>query len=130
MSEITYVVVPGWKGSGPGHWQSLWAQQLAGAVRVEQDDWATPNRRDWVQPLKDGEPASASPTLLEAGQRLRLSPVGVVLAALIVGSSITLTVEGGPTLMGLPVFGLLGFLGAAVAGAWLVYSIWRSGGGR
>ncbi|MEB3259683.1 MAG: iron dicitrate transport regulator FecR [Cyanobacteriota bacterium] len=35
-----------------------------------------------VQPLKDGEPASASPTLLEAGQRLRLSPVGVVLALL------------------------------------------------
>lgn len=56
--------------------------------------------------------------------------VGVVLAALIVGSSITLTVKGGPTLMGLPLFGLLGFLGAALAGAWLVYSIWRSGGGR
>ena len=56
--------------------------------------------------------------------------VGVVLAALIIGSSITLTVEGGPTLLGLPLFGLLGFLGAAVAGAWLVLSIWRSGGGR
>ena len=56
--------------------------------------------------------------------------VGVVLAALIIGSSITLTVEGGPTLLGLPVFGLLGFVGAAFAGAWLVLSIWRSGGGR
>ena len=56
--------------------------------------------------------------------------VGVVLAALIIGSSITLTVEGGPTLLGLPAFGLLGFLGAAVAGGWLVLSIWRSGGGR
>lgn len=56
--------------------------------------------------------------------------VGVVLAALIIGSAITLTVDGGPTLVGLPVFGLLGFLGAAVAGAWLVLSIWRSGGGR
>lgn len=56
--------------------------------------------------------------------------VGVVLAALIVGSSIALTVNGGPTLLGLPAFGLLGFLGAAVAGAWLVVSIWRSGGGQ
>lgn len=56
--------------------------------------------------------------------------VGVVLAALIIGSSITLTVDGGPTLMGLPAFGLLGFVGAAIAGAWLVVSIWRSGGGR
>src|SRR5690606_32983000 len=56
--------------------------------------------------------------------------VGVVLAALIVGSSIVLTVGGGPTLLGLPVFGLLGFVGAAIAGAWLILSIWRSGGGR
>ncbi|MGV8941318.1 MAG: ABC1 kinase family protein [Lysobacter sp.] len=55
--------------------------------------------------------------------------VGVVLAALIVGSSIALTVAGGPTLLGLPAFGLLGFVGAAIAGAWLVISIWRSGGG-
>ena len=56
--------------------------------------------------------------------------VGVVTAALIVGSSIVMTVEGGPTLLGLPLFGLLGFLGAAAAGAWLLVSIWRSGGGR
>ncbi|MCE7032966.1 AarF/UbiB family protein [Lysobacter sp. GX 14042] len=56
--------------------------------------------------------------------------VGVVLAALIVGSSIALTVKGGPTLLGLPLFGLLGFVGAAIAGAWLVFSIWRSGGGK
>lgn len=56
--------------------------------------------------------------------------VGVVLAALIIGSSIALTVDGGPTLLGLPAFGLLGFLGAAIAGAWLVLSIWRSGGGK
>lgn len=56
--------------------------------------------------------------------------VGVVLAALIIGSSIALTVNAGPTLLGLPAFGLFGFLGAAIAGAWLVASIWRSGGGK
>lgn len=33
-----------------------------------------------VEPLRDGEPSGAPPSLLEAGQRLRLSPVGVVLA--------------------------------------------------
>lgn len=56
--------------------------------------------------------------------------VGIVTAALIIGSSIVMTVSGGPTLFGLPVFGLLGFLGAGIAGVWLIYSIWRSGGGR
>jgi ubiquinone biosynthesis protein len=53
--------------------------------------------------------------------------IGVITAALIVGSSIVMTVEGGPTLFGLPLFGLLGFLLAFITGAWLVVSIWRSG---
>lgn len=56
--------------------------------------------------------------------------IGIVIAALIIGSSIVLTVSGGPTLLGLPVFGLLGFLGAVLGSLWLLYSIWRSGGGR
>ncbi|KAF1710721.1 ABC1 kinase family protein [Pseudoxanthomonas sacheonensis] len=55
---------------------------------------------------------------------------GLVIAALIIGSSITLTVKGGPTLLGLPFFGLLGFAGASLAGLWLLWSIFRSGGGR
>jgi ubiquinone biosynthesis protein len=56
--------------------------------------------------------------------------IGIVIAALIVGSSIVMTVSGGPTLLGLPVFGLLGFLGAVLGSLWLLYSIRRSGGGR
>lgn len=55
--------------------------------------------------------------------------VGVVVAALIVGSSIVMTVPGGPQLLGLPLFGLLGFLGAVAGSAWLLVSIWRSGHG-
>ena len=53
--------------------------------------------------------------------------MGVVLAALIIGSSIVMTVDRGPVLFGLPLFGLLGFLSAAVAGIWLLISIRRSG---
>jgi ubiquinone biosynthesis protein len=56
--------------------------------------------------------------------------IGIVTAALIIGSSIVMTVEGGPTLLGLPFFGLLGFLGALAGGAWLFVSILRSDGGR
>lgn len=59
-----------------------------------------------------------------AASRLTL---GVVTAALIIGSSIVMTVEGGPTLFGLPFFGLAGFLGALAGGLWLVVSIVRSG---
>ena len=42
------IIVPGWRDSGPGHWQSLWAERLPGAVRVQQDDWVTPSRKSWV----------------------------------------------------------------------------------
>lgn len=54
----------------------------------------------------------------------------MIIAALIVGSSITMTVKGGPMLLGLPLFALLGFVGASIAGIWLLWSIFRSGGGQ
>ncbi len=52
--------------------------------------------------------------------------IALVIAALIIGSSIVMTVAGGPTLFGLPAFGFLGFSAAIVGGVWLVRSIWRS----
>jgi ubiquinone biosynthesis protein len=53
--------------------------------------------------------------------------MGIVTAALIVGSSIVMTTRTESTWLGLPLFGLLGFLGALVGGAWLLVSILRSG---
>jgi predicted alpha/beta hydrolase family esterase len=45
------VIVPGWRDSGPGHWQSLWAERFPDAVRVMQDDWVSPTRAAWVAAL-------------------------------------------------------------------------------
>lgn len=45
------IIVPGWRDSGPGHWQSLWAERLPGARRVVQDDWVTPTQNAWVSSL-------------------------------------------------------------------------------
>jgi ubiquinone biosynthesis protein len=68
------------------------------------------------------------------GQRMEHSAnrlaMAALIAALIVGSSIVMTVSGGPTLFGLPVFGFLGFVGAVLGSLWLLLAIWRSGGGR
>lgn len=58
-----------------------------------------------------------------AANRLSLA---LIIAALIIGSSIVMTVGGGPTLLGLPAFGLLGFLGAGIGALWLGRAIWRS----
>lgn len=53
--------------------------------------------------------------------------MGILTGSLVVGSSIIMTVEGGPQLFGLPLFGLLGFLIAFFNSLWVIFSIWRSG---
>jgi ubiquinone biosynthesis protein len=53
--------------------------------------------------------------------------MGILTASLVVGSSIIMTVKGGPQLFGLSLFGLLGFLIAFFNSLWIILSIWRSG---
>lgn len=62
-----------------------------------------------------------------AANRLTMA---LVIAALIIGSSIVMTVQGGPTLFGLPAFGFLGFASAFIGGLWLLRAIGRSSRGR
>ena len=50
--------------------------------------------------------------------------IGIIVAALIVGSSIVLTVDAGPKFLDLPFFGLTGFISASLGGTWVVISMW------
>ncbi len=52
--------------------------------------------------------------------------MGIVTAALIIGTSIIMTVKGGPEIFGLPAFGFIGYVSAIIAGFWLLISIWQS----
>ena len=45
------LVVPGWQNSGPEHWQSRWQDAHPAWQRVQQADWLTPSRADWVATL-------------------------------------------------------------------------------
>jgi predicted alpha/beta hydrolase family esterase len=60
--------VPGWRNSGPGHWQSLWAERLGGAVRVAmaEDDWQRPRRSVWVQAIGRTILAQPGPVVVAA----------------------------------------------------------------
>ena len=51
--------------------------------------------------------------------------IGIIVAALIVGSSIVMTVDAGPKLFGLPFFGMMGFITANIGSAWLLLSMWN-----
>jgi len=52
---------------------------------------------------------------------------GVIVAALIIGSSLVMAFGGGPKLYGYPFMGILGFIAAGVLGLWLAFLILRSG---
>jgi predicted alpha/beta hydrolase family esterase len=52
MKPSNILTLPGWHGSGPRHWQTLW-EQRHGYVRADQHDWATPRRGDWLARLED-----------------------------------------------------------------------------
>jgi predicted alpha/beta hydrolase family esterase len=64
--SIRYLIVPGWQGSPDNHWQSHWQRSLPNSARVEQLDWVTPQRRDWVQALEQAIAADVSPVILIA----------------------------------------------------------------
>ena len=59
------LTLPGWLGSGPGHWQSRW-EVLHGCTRVEQHDWQRPLRGDWTARLQEVLLAQQAPVLLAA----------------------------------------------------------------
>jgi predicted alpha/beta hydrolase family esterase len=46
------LILPGWRNSGPDHWQSLW-QRAHGYTRVEQHNWDFPLRGDWMMQLEE-----------------------------------------------------------------------------
>ena len=52
MAQATVLLLPGWQGSGPQHWQMRWAA-LHGHTVVEQDDWLRPRRGDWLARLDE-----------------------------------------------------------------------------
>ena len=56
--------------------------------------------------------------------------VGILTASLVIGSAIVLTVQEGPSFLGIPVLpalGLAGYLVAFFNSVWIIYGIWRSG---
>lgn len=47
------LVVPGWNGSGPGHWQTIWQEEHPNFQRVEQANWTRPAKEEWVGHLRN-----------------------------------------------------------------------------
>ena len=48
----TVLLLPGLYNSGPEHWQTFWERERTDCRRVEQAEWNTPRREDWVATLE------------------------------------------------------------------------------
>lgn len=66
VSEIDILIVPGWPGSGPDHWQSRWERKLSTARRVEQADFERPMLADWVEQIVAAVDAATRPPVIVA----------------------------------------------------------------
>jgi predicted alpha/beta hydrolase family esterase len=60
------LIVPGWTGSGPAHWQTRWERANPAYRRVEQADWDAPDVAAWVAVLDGAVRAAPAPPVLVA----------------------------------------------------------------
>jgi len=66
LGGANVLVVPGWNGSGAGHWQTIWEQKYTRFRRVEQRNWARPSRSEWIAQIDADVADSSSSTFLVA----------------------------------------------------------------
>jgi len=64
--QHTTLIVPGFHGSGPAHWQTWFEAQVPDARRVSGIDWEQPVLARWAQAVRDGIDRSPGPVWLVA----------------------------------------------------------------
>lgn len=64
--EPLVLTVPGFRNSGPGHWQTLWEDKRADCRRAELGMWDAPHRNTWVNKLNLAIRRADRPVVLAA----------------------------------------------------------------
>lgn len=64
--DANIIMVPGFTGSGPLHWQTRWQERLPTSKRVDQKDWDDPERDPWAERLADLVNSCDKPVVLVA----------------------------------------------------------------
>ena len=65
-SDVDILIIPGWSGSSPQHWQMRWATKLSTARVVEQPDWYKPDPVIWADNIVAAVAAATRPVVLMA----------------------------------------------------------------
>lgn len=61
-----YLIVPGWNGSGPDHWQSHWQARLPNSSRTDVTSWHEPAREDWIDAVERAVAKATAPVVIIA----------------------------------------------------------------
>lgn len=64
LEEFDVLILPGWQGSGPDHWQTHWEAAFPTLRRVEQDNWEFPVYADWARRLTEVVTQCRKPVVL------------------------------------------------------------------
>jgi predicted alpha/beta hydrolase family esterase len=64
--EPLVLMVPGLEGSGPGHWQRRWAEELDNCEIAELGSWSTPHRNTWINRLNLAVHRAGRPVIIVA----------------------------------------------------------------
>ena len=64
LDDFDILVIPGWDGSGPDHWQTHWEAAFPRMRRVEQDDRAKPVYAEWSRRLSESVARCERPVVL------------------------------------------------------------------
>ncbi len=108
----------GWRGLGS-------TLELVTGLPQDLRDLLRAGRRGKLQIQVDV--VSLKRTVDQLDRAISRMTLGIVTAALIIGTAILMAVVRDPGLASLRTFGLLGFIGAVAGGLWVLVSIWRSG---
>lgn len=65
-ADVDILMLPGWTGSGPDHWQTRWELKLKTARRVNQADWDVVDRITWTDALLQAVAVAKRPVVLVA----------------------------------------------------------------
>ena len=65
-ADVDILMVPGWTGSGPDHWQTRWEAKLKTARRVHQENWHVVDQSQWTNRLLETIAFATRPVVLVA----------------------------------------------------------------
>ena len=86
-ADVDILMVPGWLGCEPDHWQSRWVRNLKTAKLIGEEDWATPDKDKWAGNIIKEVAATSRPIVIVAHSVGVIDPSIVVWRSAAVSSS-------------------------------------------